>query len=136
DSCTAAVTLSNEGAGQIVGGTCTDKAGNISAAVSATVNIDKTPPVTLASTVPIPNANGWNNTSVTVSFAGTDNLSGIDSCSSPITFTNQGAGQIATGTCTDKAGNVSDPAKVLVNIDKTPPAISGMPAGGCALWPL
>jgi hypothetical protein len=65
----------------------------------------------------------------------TDNLSGIDFCSAPVTFTNEGTGQTATGTCTDKAGNVSAPVTARVNIDKTPPAISGMPGAGCRLWP-
>jgi hypothetical protein len=72
---------------------------------------------------------------VTVSFTGTDNLSGIDFCSAPVAFANDGAGQIATGTCTDKAGNVSAPASATVSIDRTPPVISGMPAAGCSLWP-
>jgi hypothetical protein len=80
---------------------------------------------------PAPNANGWNNTNVAVSFNGTDNLSGIASCSAPITLTTQGAGQTASGTCTDNAGNVSAPASAKVNIDKTPPAITiTAPANG------
>jgi len=37
-----------------------------------------------------------------VSFTGTDSLSGIDFCSAPINLSNEGAGQIATGACTDK----------------------------------
>ncbi|NNC91290.1 MAG: HYR domain-containing protein [Acidimicrobiia bacterium] len=59
-SCSAAVVLSAEGAGQSESGTCTDNAGNTSAPASATdINIDKTAPsVSLAdhevlSTVPL-----------------------------------------------------------------------------------
>ncbi len=70
-----------------------------------------------------------------MSFTGTDSLSGIDFCSAPITLSNEGAGQIATGACTDKAGNVSAPATAKASIDKTPPVISGMPAAGCTLSP-
>jgi Beta-propeller repeat len=113
----------------------TDNAGNQETAKTLTVRIDKTPPVATATPFPTPNGNGWNNTNVTVSFTGTDNLSGIDSCSGPVTFMKEGAGQIATGTCTDKAGNVSAPATAKVNIDKTPPVISGLPARGCTIWP-
>jgi len=65
-----------------------------------------------------------------VSFTGTDSLSGIDFCSAPINLS-----QIATGACTDKAGNVSAPATAKASIDKTPPVISGMPAAGCTLSP-
>jgi YVTN family beta-propeller protein len=103
--------------------------------VPVTIKIDKTPPVATATPVPAPNGNGWNSTNVTVTFTGTDNVSGIDSCSAPVTLTNQGAGQTATGTCTDKAGNVSAPVTATMKIDKTPPVISGMPAAGCSLWP-
>lgn len=43
-SCTAPVTVTTEGAGQVINGTATDIAGN-SSSTSVTVNIDKTPPV-------------------------------------------------------------------------------------------
>jgi len=121
DACTAPRILTAEGAGQSASGTCQDKAGNVSPAVTAKVNIDKTPPTAIASLVPAANANGWNNTNVTISFSGTDNLAGIDSCSTPVNFNNEGAGQTATGFCSDKASNVSTPVTVIVNVDKTPP---------------
>ena len=35
----------------------------------------------------------------------------------------------------DKAGNVSTLAMASVNIDITPPVISGMPTAGCTFWP-
>jgi hypothetical protein len=45
DYCTDPVTLSNEGAGQSVSGTCTDEAGNQSAQATASgINIDRTAP--------------------------------------------------------------------------------------------
>jgi hypothetical protein len=124
----AGATLTSEGAGQSVTntGTCTDKAGNVadSATVSG-INIDKTKPTASASASPAANANGWNNTNVTVSFSGSDALSGIDFCDAPVVLSSEGAGQSASGTCTDKAGNVSDPATVSgINIDKTPPSVS------------
>ncbi|PYT99901.1 MAG: hypothetical protein DMG34_20070, partial [Acidobacteria bacterium] len=84
----AGATVSTEGENQSVTntGSCVDKAGN--AADSSTVsgiNIDKTPPnAPTAVRTPAANANGWNNTDVSVSFtsggdAGTVQ-SGVDSC--------------------------------------------------------
>jgi hypothetical protein len=131
----AATVVSTEAAGQSVTGTCTDIAGNSASATVANINIDRTPPSAYATASPGPNASGWNNTNVTVRFSGADNLSGIDFCAATVSLTSEGAGQTATGTCTDKAGNVSVPATAKVNIDKTPPVISGMPSASCSLWP-
>jgi hypothetical protein len=100
-------------------------AGNSASASVSGINIDKTAPSASASASPGPNANGWNNTDVTVSFSGTDGLSDIDFCSAPVVLSSEGAGQSASGTCTDKAGNVSAPATASgINIDKTAPTIS------------
>src|SRR6185436_6348848 len=86
------------------------------------VNIDKTAPSINALRNPSPNANGWNNTNVTVSFAAVDPLSGVASQSGPVTITTEGANQIVTGTATDRAGNVSS-TSVSLNIDKTAPEL-------------
>lgn len=132
----AATILSSEGAGQSVSGACQDLAGN-SASVSVTdINIDKTKPTAGASRTPAANAAGWNNTNVTVSFTGSDSLSGIASCTPDVTL-GEGAGQSASGTCTDRAGNISDAAAVTgINIDKTAPSISHSrsPAANAAGW--
>jgi len=113
----------------------TDIAGSTETAKTLVVRLDKTAPTATALASPGPNASGWNNTNVTVSFTGTDTGSGIDFCTGPITLLGEGAGQSASGTCTDKAGNVSAPATATVNIDNTPPLVSGMPAASCNLWP-
>ena len=103
--CTS-TTLTTDTAGATL--TCSAKDGaGLTASVSVTIKIDKTAPTATVDVVT--NGNGWANSSITVSFTGTDNLSGIDSCTAPITLTNQGAAQIVSGTCTDKAGNVSAP---------------------------
>ena len=118
-------TLSSEGSGQSAGGTCTDKAGNTGGS-TLTINIDKTPPTVSASAFPPLNSTGWNNTAVTVSFTGTDGLSGIDTCTNAVILSNEGSGQSASGTCTDKAGNPSETATVSgINIDKDTSIISG-----------
>jgi len=116
-SVTGPIIVTTEGENQLVSGTCTDVAGN-SASVTVSVSLDKTPPIMLASTDPLPNANGWNNSDVLISFVCFDALSGVASVTAPITVTTEGANQQFTGTCTDNAGN-SDTATVSVSLDKT-----------------
>jgi hypothetical protein len=126
-------TVSTEGANQSATGTCEDHAGNTASDTQSAINIDKTAPSASASASPAANANGWNNTNVTVSFSGTDGLSGIDYCAAAEVLSSEGAGQSASGTCTDMAGNISSPAAVSgINIDKTAPNVSlvGGPANG------
>lgn len=121
-------TVTAEGANQSATGTCTDNAGNSVSDTQNGINIDLTAPTTSASAAPAPNANGWNNTDVTVSFSGVDALSGIDVCSASALLNSDGAGQSASGTCFDKAGNQSSPATASgINIDKTAPTITGTP---------
>ena len=124
DSCSAPVTLSGEGAGQWATGTAVDKAGNSASVTVSGINIDKTPPTITGSRSPDPNANGWNNTDVTVSFTCSDGLSGIDTCSPSVTLSDEGAGQSATGTAVDKAGNSASVTVGDINIDKTPPILT------------
>ncbi len=125
-SCTAPVILGTDGANQFASGTCADNAGNVSALASANgIDIDKTAPTATASASPAPNVNGWNNTAVTVSFSGTDALSGVDFCDADVILSSEGAGQSATGDCTDEAGNVSTPATASnINIDLTQPTLN------------
>jgi len=131
-SVTGPITVTTEGANQQFIGTCTDVAGN-SATVTVIVSLDKTPPIMIASTDPLPNANGWNNSDVLIFFVCFDPLSDVASVAAPITVTTEGANQQFTGTCTDFAGN-SDTASVSVNLDKTavPPIITN-PFDGATL---
>ena len=101
-------------------GTAVDVAGNTASTQLGPIRIDKTAPTVTATPSPGPNQYGWNNTAVTVTFTGTDNGSGVASCSPPVTFSNEGASQTASGTCTDHAGN-SGPAAANVSIDRTRP---------------
>ncbi len=80
--------------------TCSAESEGGSASESVTIKRDATAPTITASRDVGPNANGWNNTPVTVSYTCTDGLSGIDTCSSPETL-GEGGGQSATGTAVD-----------------------------------
>jgi hypothetical protein len=83
--------------------------------------IDRTPPEILAFPIPAPNAAGWSNGPVTVSFRCVDDA-GIRSCSAPITVTTDGTTTVE-GVGVDAVGN-QRPASVVVRIDRTAPAIA------------
>ena len=130
--CPSPVTVTTEGAGQVVTGRFTDLAGHTSEA-SVTLNIDKSAPTISAVGAPVPNGAGWNRTDVLVSFTCSDSLSGIGTCPAPVTASAESAGQTIAGTAVDRAGNSAD-ASALVRIDRTPPEIAAsivqLPAGG------
>jgi alpha-tubulin suppressor-like RCC1 family protein len=129
--------LSAEGSNVTGSVVVTDAAGNTATVTAPAVKIDKTPPAATATASPAPDANGWNSTDVTVSFTGTDSLSGIAGCSAPVTLSSDGANQSASGTCTDNAGNGSAPATAGgINIRKGSMSFTGMPASDCTLWPI
>jgi RHS repeat-associated protein len=128
-TCPPSQTISTEGAGQTVSGTVSDIAGN-SATAMLTLNIGTKPPTILASVSPTPNAAGWNNSSVTVSFACVAGTAPIATCPSPVTLTTEGANQTVTATTTDEAGN-SATTSVVMNIDETAPTLTvSSPANG------
>ena len=104
----------------------TDRAGNTETTRSVHVKIDKTSPTISHTQSPIANAQGWNNTAVTITFTCNDTLSGIASCTAPQTVSTQGANQSRIGVATDNAGNTAnDPA--TVSIDTTAPSITAAP---------
>ena len=103
-----------------------DKAGNVETPHSLTVQIDLTNPSITSSQAPPANSAGWSNSNVTVTFACSDSLSGVDTCTPPIVVSTEGAGQVETGTAVDKAGNSATTTRTI-NLDKTPPVLT-MPA--------
>lgn len=116
-------------AGVTKSATATDRLGNAGNG-SVTIKLDKNAPTIGTTRSPAANANGWNNGDVTVSYGCSDALSGIASCSAAQTLSTQGAGQSATGTAADNAGNTASASVSDINIDKAAPTISGAISGG------
>jgi hypothetical protein len=120
--------------GQTTVGPCSAVNGKgLSASNSVTIRIDWTPPSINSSRTPAPNAAGWNNTDVTVTFACSDALSGV--AVPPLTpqvVSTEGVGQARTGTCSDAAGNSNSATVSPINIDKTKPIVKSItvPAEG------
>jgi hypothetical protein len=83
--------------------------------------VDEAPTI-VATINPKPNENGWNNTDVIVSFACDDMLSGIATCTAPVTLTADGHDQVVSGVAIDHAGNTKN-IEITVRIDKDPPHI-------------
>jgi hypothetical protein len=97
--------------------------------LEVTIRRDATPPqVTGGAPARSPDANGWYNRAVAVSFTGSDATSGIASCTSPQYAGPDGGSRDVSGTCTDAAGNTSAPAVVTLKYDATPPSVSAVPA--------
>ncbi len=123
----ATATQTVETGGVLKSATASDWVGNVGAS-SLTVKLDKTAPTITGLRNPAANANGWNNSDVTVSFSCSDGRSGIKTCSSSTSFSSNVVGQPVVGSAVDFADNTSS-ATVIVNVDKDPPTISGSPAG-------
>ena len=108
-----------------------DLAGNVEAAGTIIVRLDGTAPMTTASVLPAPNAAGWNKGPVTLSFAATDQASGVDHVEysiDAVTWTIGDSLPVSTlGTtvvshrAVDKAGNVAATKTKTVRIDTTRP---------------
>jgi hypothetical protein len=112
-------------------------AGGSATQVDVEIKRDGTAPSASASASPAANGNGWNKSDVTISFSGTDATSGVASCSDDVVLGSEAAGQSASGTCTDNAGNESASATASgINIDKTAPSVSlvGGPANGASYY--
>jgi hypothetical protein len=80
--------------------------------------------------------NGWYQSAVTANWSVSDPESGIASSTgcAPTTLTADTAGVTLTCAANNPEG-LSTSVPITIKLDKTPPAISGMPAPGCSLWP-
>jgi large repetitive protein len=125
-SCPQPQTVSTDTDGTTVTGTAYDLAGNAGTG-SLTVKVDTTPP-SVAYTV-----NGsttiapWYNGPVTITFTCSDSGSGLaaGACPSPVTLSNEGRDETVQEQVRDVAGNTTDVDVAGINIDETPPAVSG-----------
>jgi hypothetical protein len=90
------------------------------------VKVDKTPPTAVGHAARPPDANGWYNHPVGVSFAGGDGTSGMGGCSST-TYSGPDGNATVAGTCTDNAGNVRH-ATYGLSYDATPPSLGKVTA--------
>jgi hypothetical protein len=116
--------LSAEGANQSVPGTCSDLAGNSASATVSGISIDKTPPTVSAAADRGPDANGWYNHTLTMTWSGNDALSRMDTCSANSTYSGPDTpGDSRYGDCWDKAGNEAG-ASFSFKFDATPPTIT------------
>ncbi len=106
-----------------------DVAGNAEDKASTTVRVDLIAPTITGKRSPQPNANGWNNTDVDVTFTCSDADSGIDGvagCAGDTTLKNEGFAQSVHGDAVDVAGNRSGADVAPINIDKTKPTLVGV----------
>jgi hypothetical protein len=104
--------------------TLTVSDGELTATDTVQVTVQDTINPTIAgSRTPAANADGWNNTDVTVSFDCDDSGSGVAGCTGSTTLTADGAGQSVTGTAADNAGNTAEATVGGINIDQTGPSI-------------
>ena len=136
NGCSAPITILRDGPNQSATGSCTDLAGNTASASLSSINIDRTAPTAYATATPAANGAAWNNSNVTVTFMGTDAMtgSGIAFCTPNQEVAVEGAGLTASGTCTDVASNQSTPTTATLSIDKTPPtATINSPANGASI---
>ena len=123
-SCPSSTTYSGpDSANAAPGVTCTDQAGN-SASTSVPLKYDSTPPVLNPRADRPANTNGWYKSPVTVTWNGSDSLSGLASCPDSTTYSGPDSANAAPGvTCTDQAGNSASTSFAL-KYDSTPPVAS------------
>src|SRR5712691_8822160 len=109
-------------------GSCTDRAGNASGTINfGPIKYDSAPPSVSAALARGPDANGWYNQPVGFAASGSDNLSGIASCSAGTYSGPDTSGGVISAGCTDNAGNAASTG-LGINYDSTPPSVTGVSA--------
>ncbi|KRE97417.1 hypothetical protein ASG76_01455 [Nocardioides sp. Soil774] len=125
-------TVSAEMADQSVQGDAQDVAGNASSVTVDKINIDKTAPSLTGAPTGDSNGGEWYRGDVSIAWAGTDGLSGIDPATQPAISSIKGEGRNlgASATISDKAGNEGTGSITGIKIDRTPLVITAqLPAG-------
>ncbi len=97
-----------------------DVAGNTA---SSSLSVTLGTALTISATPsPAPNAAGWNNSNVTVTFSCAGGA-GTVTCPSPVVVSTEGANQVISRNATDTGGDTVT-ASVTLKIDKTPPVLT------------
>ena len=124
-ACSSGTYSGGDSASVSLSGTCTDVAGNTSAAGSVALKYDATAPtVTPTPERPPDTKKGWYRKPVTFSFSGADSTSGLAGCSEPARYAGPDVAQASvTGTCRDRAGNSAE-AKLAFQYDATAPKLA------------
>jgi hypothetical protein len=105
-------------------GTCTDVAGNTSAAASVGFKYDATAPAVTPQPERPPDHRGWYRKPLTVTFTGTDITSGVAFCSAPARYAGPDLAKAAVvGSCRDRAGNSAEAGHTF-QYDDTAPALA------------
>ena len=132
-SCTAAVTVDVDTAGETVAGTCKDNAGHVSAAKEVTVKLDQGSPSSPRRRHLGPDrrrrlAHGRRRRD----FTATDAISGLASATQTVRSSGEGAAvEVASPAFTDRAGNTTaaGAVKTTFKVDKTAPAVPAFVGG-------
>ena len=115
-------TLTADTAGTKITCTATSGGGLEESIKSVTVKLDKTPPSAAPIAARPPDANGWYNRPLTVTFSGADPMSGLQGCSSVQYAGPDNVSAVVAGTCQDLAGN-STPVSFGFKYDATAPKV-------------
>jgi hypothetical protein len=94
---------------------------------TGSVTVDDQPPVVTGTTDRAPNANGWYNAPVTITWTSIEpnGAAGTPTTPPPVTLSTQGANQTVTSASScDPAGNCATGTVTGLNIDTTPPTVS------------
>ena len=123
DTCATATYSGPDNATASVPGTCTDKAGNVSAPRGHALKYDATAPTVIRRPPGSrrPTRTAGTTAPSAIGFAGTDPVSGVDVCTSTSYGGPDNAAASVSGTCTDKAGNTSGPFPFGLKYDATAP---------------
>jgi hypothetical protein len=121
--CSSPTYSGGDSASASLSGSCTDVAGNASAAASVGFKYDATPPAVTATPDRKPDAKGWYRKPLTVTFAGTDATSGIAGCTAPTRYAGPDLAKAAVvGACRDGAGNTAQAGQAF-QYDATAPKL-------------
>jgi hypothetical protein len=124
DGCVPSTTFTSETSGTT--SVCRATSAGGSAAQSAVLRIDTTPPsVTAATPSPAAAATGWFRQGFDVAWTGSDATSGIAECTAASYRGPDTANGSLAGTCRDRAGNVSAALPFAFRFDATPPSVTG-----------